>query len=234
MGTFSGFTIVSCGTLSPELNYLSQTGFLDADKILYTIPGLHENKNELQHHLARQLARARRYSRRVIVVYGEKCYIDMSTEPPQLVDDLIVAQGGCISRVRAANCIDMLASTDQREKISNGEKVYWLTAGWLKYWKRIFKDWAIGKANETFPQNDKAILLDAVGIYDEYVTNSPHKLLEFSERPGSIPPPRRIGSYSKRDKRGKLLSAKQRDSNAHTRGQRSPRPYIRLHQEAQT
>jgi len=54
MGTLSGFTIVSCGTLSPELNYLSETGFLDADQILYTIPGLHESKNKLKHHLPPQ------------------------------------------------------------------------------------------------------------------------------------------------------------------------------------
>ena len=181
MRTFSGFTIVSCGTLSPELNYLSQTGFLDADKILYTIPGLHENKTELKHHLTRQLGRARRYSDRGIVVYGEKCYIDMSTEPPELVDDLVAAQAGHTSRIRAANCIDMLCSYQERNQISGADKVYWLTAGWLKYWKRIFKDWDIGKANETFPQNDKAILLDAVGIYDDYVTSSPQKLLEFSD-----------------------------------------------------
>ena len=181
MRTFGGITIVSCGTLSPELNHLAQTGFLDADKVLYTIPGLHENKNELKHHLTRQLSRAQRYSNRVIVVYGEKCYIDMSTEPPQLVDDLIRAQGGYISRVRAANCIDILCSYEERERIAGNEKVYWLTPGWLKYWKRIFKGWDIGKANETFPQNDKAILLDPLGIYDEYVANFPQKLLEFSD-----------------------------------------------------
>jgi hypothetical protein len=181
MGTFSGFTIVSCGTLSPELNHLSESGFLDADKVLYTIPGLHENKNLLQHHLTRQLARAQQFSSKVIVVYGEKCYINMATEPPQLVDDLITAQGGCMSRVRASNCIDMLCSYEERSQIAGNEKVYWLTAGWLKYWKHIFNGWDSGKANETFPQNDKAILLDAVGIYDDYIVNSPQNLLEFSD-----------------------------------------------------
>ncbi len=181
MRTFKGFTIVSCGTLSPELNCLAQTSFLDADKILYTIPGLHENKTELKRHLSRQLTRAQKYSDKVIVVYGQKCYIDMSSEPPRLVDDIINEQSGQMSRIRAANCIDILASAEQREMISGGYKVYWLTAGWLKYWKRIFKDWDIGKANETFPQNDKAILLDAVGIYDEYIANFPQKLLEFSD-----------------------------------------------------
>jgi len=181
MRTFSGFTIVSCGTLSLELNHLSQTGFLDADRILYTIPGLHENNKKLKYHLTRQLNRAQRYSNKVIVVYGEKCYIDMSSEPPRLIDDIINDQGGQISRIRAANCIDMLASRDQRDKIRGAQKVYWLTSGWLKYWKRIFEGWDVGKANETFPQNDKAILLDALGFYDEYVANSAQKLLEFSD-----------------------------------------------------
>ena len=37
------------------------------------------------------------------------------------------------------------------------------------------------KSNETFPQNDKAVLLDAVGIFDEYSQNSPEKILEFSD-----------------------------------------------------
>jgi len=181
MSTFSGFTIVSCGTLSLELNHLSQSGFLDADRILYTIPGLHENNKKLKHHLTRQLDRAQRYSDKVIVVYGEKCYIDMSSEPPRLIDDIINDQSGQISRIAAANCIDMLASRDQRDKIRGAQKVYWLTAGWLKYWKHIFEAWDVGKANETFPQNDKAVLLDAVGIYEEYITNYPDKLLEFSD-----------------------------------------------------
>nr|OGX17891.1 MAG: hypothetical protein A3K83_07855 [Omnitrophica WOR_2 bacterium RBG_13_44_8b] len=46
--TFEGYSIISCGTLRPELNYLKETGFLNADKILYTAPGLHEIPWELE------------------------------------------------------------------------------------------------------------------------------------------------------------------------------------------
>ena len=49
--SFKGYTIVSCGTLRRELNYLRDTGFLDADKILYTAPGLHERQTELETNL---------------------------------------------------------------------------------------------------------------------------------------------------------------------------------------
>ena len=178
--SFKGYSIVSCGTLSPELNYLKDTGFLDADRILYTKPGLHEVPDELEKQLKRQLDNAKKYSPRIIVVYGSKCYID-SKDPFRDTDKLIQEYGTEILRVRAKNCIDMLADIKEREKISQEQKIYWLSAGWLKYWKQIFKDWDAGKANETFPQNDKAILLDALGIYDEYSQNLPEKVLEFSD-----------------------------------------------------
>jgi c-di-AMP phosphodiesterase-like protein len=178
--SFKGYSIVSCGTLSPELNYLKDTGFLDADRILYTKPGLHEVPDELEKQLKRQLDNAKKYSPRIIVVYGSKCYIG-SKNPFRDIDKLIQENGAEVSRVKAKNCIDMLADIKEREKISQEQKIYWLSPGWLKYWKQIFKDWDVGKANETFPQNDRAILLDALGIYDEYSQNLPEKILEFSD-----------------------------------------------------
>ncbi|MBS3763813.1 MAG: hypothetical protein KGZ25_10985, partial [Planctomycetes bacterium] len=45
----------------------------------------------------------------------------------------------------------------------------------------IFKDWDAGLANETFPQNSKAIILDAYGYYDELIQEDPELLLGFSD-----------------------------------------------------
>ncbi len=178
--SFKGYTIVSCGTLRRELNYLKDTGFLDADKILFTAPGLHEKQRELERQLIRQLINAKKYSRRTIVVYGERCYLDPSN-PYRDVDAIIQEQGTEILRIQARSCIDMLVSEEEREKISRGGKVYWLSPGWLEHWKQIFKEWDASKANETFPSHDKAILLDAVDIFDEYSQSSPEKILEFSD-----------------------------------------------------
>jgi len=178
--SFRGYSIVSCGTLSPEVNYFRNNGFLDADKILYTRPGLHENPREFEKHLRRQLRHARQYSSKIIVVYGKRCYID-TIDPFKSIDKIIGEEGGNISRVKAANCIDMLADAEGRDKIRGGQKVYWLSPGWLKYWRTIFKEWDIGLANETFPQNDKAILLDALGVFDGYTERFPEKILEFSD-----------------------------------------------------
>ena len=71
---FEGYTIVACGTLSPELNYLKSNGFLSADKILFTTPGLHENIRELEKQLVKQVNHVNQYSQKMIVIYGSRCY----------------------------------------------------------------------------------------------------------------------------------------------------------------
>ena len=177
---FKGYAIVSCGTLRPELNYLKGSGFLNADKIFYTTPGLHENVRELEKQLIKQLTNAKKYSQKIIVVYGSRCYID-SVDPLKTIDKIIEEQGVDVLRIRAKNCIDMLADIEQRKNISGGEKIYWLSPGWLKFWKQIFKNWDIGLANETFPQNDKAIILDSLDIFNEYSEQHPEELLEISD-----------------------------------------------------
>ena len=177
---FKGHTIVSCGIVRPELSYLKDVGFLNADKILYTAPGLHEIPGELERQLKKQIDTAKGYSRKIIVVYGEKCYID-TKDFSRDIDRIIQETGVNARRIKAKNCIDMLVGAGEREKIEDGRKVYWLTPGWLEYWKVIFKDWDQGKANETFPQHDKAILLDPVGMLEKYSTDSPEKVLEFAD-----------------------------------------------------
>ena len=177
---FKGYAIVSCGTLRPELQYLKDSGFLNADKLFYTTPGLHENVHELEKQLIRQLKHAKQYFQKIIVVYGSRCYID-SADPLKTIDILIQEQGVDVHRIQAKNCIDMLSDIEQRKKISEGGKIYWLSPGWLKFWKQIFKDWDIGLANETFPQNDKAIILDSLDTFNEYSEQHPEKLLELSD-----------------------------------------------------
>ena len=178
--SFEGYSIVSCGTLSLELNRLKASGFLNADKILYTKPGLHERPRELERQLKRQLCHARKFSSRIIVVYGKRCYVD-SGDYFKTIDTLIQEEGDHISRIEAANCVDALLDDQEREKISQGKKIYWLTPGWLKYWKQIFKKWDIGLANETFPKNEKAIVLDALNFFDECCQSHPEIILEFSD-----------------------------------------------------
>lgn len=191
--SFRDYAVVSCGTLSPEINYLQRTGFLDASKVLYTKPGRHEIPRELEEQLVRQTGNARKYAEKVIVVYGGKfCYIN-ADDPYRTIDRIIEEQGQGISRIKASHCVDMLASAEEREKISEGKDVYWLTPGWLKYRRYVFQDWDKGLANENFPKHTGgAIMLDGIGFWDEYEQNHPEEILDFSDWMGIPLSPCRI------------------------------------------
>ena len=67
-------------------------------------------------------------------------------------------------------------------KLSGGQKVWWLTPGWIIYRNLVFQDWDKGKANENFPQHTGgAILLDGIGFWEKYSEEQPEKVLEFSD-----------------------------------------------------
>ena len=180
MASFKGSSVVACGTLRREIQALAAGGLLDADRILFTAPGLHEWPEKLERQLGRQCAKAGENSRRVIVAYGEKCFIDVA-DPTRDTDALLREAGPQFRRVRAKQCVDMLASDEQRRAMAPDEKVYWLTPGWIQHWQFIFKDWDAAKANETFPAHDKAVVLDAVGYFDELSANAPEKILEIAD-----------------------------------------------------
>ena len=191
--SFEDCAVVACGTLSPELRALRKSGFLNAAGILYTRPGRHEDPRELESQLVRRIGQAGRFARKIIVVYGGKfCFID-PRDPGRTIDDVIAEQGGCVSRVAATHCVDMLADARQREELSGGEKVFWLTPGWIIYRDYVFQDWDRGKANESFPQHTGgAVLLDAVHFFEEYSESHPERILEFSDWMGIPILPREV------------------------------------------
>ncbi|NQT74494.1 MAG: DUF1638 domain-containing protein [Chloroflexi bacterium] len=183
--TFQDYAIVACGTLNMELNHLRDAGFLDARKILYTKPGRHEVPRELESQLIRQISNAKQYARRIIVVYGGKfCYVN-TDNLYRKIDTIIQEQEEPrvkISRIKATHCIDMLASAEEMERISEGKDIYWLTPGWMKYRHYVYQDWDKGLANENFPKHSGgAIMLDAVGYYEKVMESEPEKILEFSD-----------------------------------------------------
>ncbi len=184
--SFSDIAIVSCGTLSLELNYLKKQGFLDTPQILYTTPGLHQDIPELERQLLRQISKAKEKTEKVIVIYGGKfCYVNMD-EPTRLMQTIIEEQGPTVARIQATHCMDMLASESERnriaEEMAGGQPVWWMTPGWIKFRKEVFKGWDQGLANENFPKHTGgAIVLDGVGYLDDYMEKHPEAFLEYSD-----------------------------------------------------
>ncbi|MCF8033149.1 MAG: DUF1638 domain-containing protein [Desulfarculaceae bacterium] len=179
---FSRAAIVACGTLSPELNHLKAEGFLNAGKIVYTKPGLHQDCPELERQLGEAVDRVKDDFDRVIVVYGAKyCYVN-ANNPTRTMADVIGELGPKVKRVQATHCMDMVASEAEREELGGGQKVWWMTPGWVKYRHKVFEGWDKGIANENFPRHTGgALVLDGVGLCDEYLNEHPEEILDYSD-----------------------------------------------------
>ena len=184
--SFSDIAIVSCGTLNLELNHLKKEGFLDAQKIYYTKPGLHQDCHELERQLIQRINMAKEKADKVIVVYGGKfCYVNVDI-PTRTMQKVIEEQGPRVGRVQATHCMDMIASEAEREQIAQElvgeEKVWWMTPGWIEYRHQVFEGWDKGIANENFPKHTGgAIVLDTIGYVDKYMAEKPEEFLEYSD-----------------------------------------------------
>jgi len=189
--TFEDRCIISCGMLHPEVTHLARSGFLNARKILFTPPGLHALPHKLEEHLLSRVAQARELCSddEIIVLYGSKCHIS-TDEPEKRVDSILQAAGHGITRVQGVYGYDMLAGPQDRQRISHGrqDRILWFTPGWLKSWKTIYQEyfgWDDADANANFPGfYDKIIVLDALGVAEEYTTQRADEVLELFDWTG--------------------------------------------------
>lgn len=186
--SFSDIAIVSCGTMSLELNYLKKEGFLDTGHIYYTTPGMHDNAPMLEEQLVERVKKAKEKVKKVIVVYGGKfCYINM-IDTYRTMKKVVADLGEGVVRVNATHCMDMIASEEERERIvqevAGGEKVWWMTPGWLKFRSQVFRgyDNDAGWANENFPKHTGgAIVLDGIGYVEQDMADNPEEFIAYSD-----------------------------------------------------
>jgi len=189
--TLADRCVVSCGMLQPELTRLVDSGVLSPSQILYTPPGLHASPEKLEEYLLKRLPQAREQCRdhEIIVVYGKKCYMD-ARDPLKRVDSILHESGQATVRVQGDYGYDMLAGVEDRQRISGGrqDKTLWFTTGWLRQWKVVYQrylGWDRADANANFPgYYDKIVVLDSLGIADEYMTQRAEEILELFDWTG--------------------------------------------------
>lgn len=184
--SFSDIAIVACGTLAPELNHLKKEGFLDTDWIYYTTPGLHQDIAELERQLIDKIAKAKEKTDKIIVVYGGKyCYVN-ADDPLRTMQTIIEEQGPGVVRIQATHCMNMLADDTTcdaiAQEMAGGEKVWWMTPGWVQFREQVFKGWDKGIANENFPKHTGgAIVLDGIDYLEKYMTDNPEGFLDYCD-----------------------------------------------------
>ncbi len=173
-------TIISCGTLREDLETLRDEGALEGVRLVFTERCLKERPRELAKQLTAELEGARREGGKVLVVYGDACFYDGS-DPERDIDRLIgETLAGC-ERVREHSCIEMMLSPGDKEALGGGQKAYWLMPAWMEDRDDVYFQWDLGKRNQTFPQNDVALMLDSRGHFARLMEESPETILEFSD-----------------------------------------------------
>jgi hypothetical protein len=173
-------TIVSCGTMREDLESLRSEGLLDGIKVVFNEVCLKGRPRELERQLKEAIDNASKESDRILVVYGDGCFID-TVNPERDIDRMIGEMGVNYVRVGEHSCIEMMISEADKERLSQGQKVYWLMPAWIENRDKVFHEWDIGKRNETFPKNDTALVLDSRGYFACLMEEDPEKILEFSD-----------------------------------------------------
>ncbi|MDR3279831.1 MAG: DUF1638 domain-containing protein [Synergistaceae bacterium] len=163
--------IVSCGIFQPELEkLLPEIGReLNCElEIGFVPPALHVDYKKLAEGI--YLGLERFTGRNVLMLYGSMCHPDL----PNMMKDV-----GALY-LKAGNCIDAMVSPESKAEFEKKYgKLFYMTAGWLRYWRDIFQKgmgWDTIDARMNMGFYDQVIVLDS-GIYEI----SDEELIEFYE-----------------------------------------------------
>ena len=67
-------------------------------------------------------------------------------------------------------------------EVAGGEPVWWMTPGWVKFRREVFKGWDKALANENFPRHTGgAVILDGIGYMDQHMAEQPEAFLDYSD-----------------------------------------------------
>lgn len=172
--------LVACGVLRQEIERLREQGRLGFDEVYFTAPGLHDNPKELDRQLRKRLDEALQRHGQAVVGFGSRCVLDPA-HPERTVDGILARYGDRVRRLGSGNCVEFLADEATRAEIAAGRTVYWLTPGWLRYHKAVFRYFDETHKNEAFGRCDTAVLLCPLGTFDDIAVNEPEKILELSD-----------------------------------------------------
>jgi hypothetical protein len=173
-------TIISCGTLKEDLERLKDEGLLEGVNIVFTEPCLKERSRELERQLTEAIVEAGAEPGKILVLYGDRCFIDM-TNLERDIDAMIAEAGQDCERLGRHSCVELMLSEEEKAEGAADRKVYWLMPAWVENKDDVFFEWDIGKRNQTFPQNDTALMVDSRGYFTKLMEEEPEKLLEFSD-----------------------------------------------------
>ncbi|GHV53760.1 hypothetical protein FACS1894216_12390 [Synergistales bacterium] len=177
-------SVLSCGIFRPEIERLMPDIMREIHselRVSFVPPALHVDYRKLADGIAEGFRRMdRRNEEKVLLLYGSMCH-------PKLPD---IAEDAAAAYIKPGNCIDAVLSKQRKDEIeAKYGRVFYLTAGWLKYWRDIFQGgmgWDSVDARTNMGFYDQIIVLDSgiTRITDEDVI----EFFEFTQVPVDVEP----------------------------------------------
>ena len=118
--------VISCGIFREELEYLIAEKKVDFN-VVFLDPTLHVNFDRLRSRLVEALDNCTKRGEKPLLIYG-KCHPDMDK----------IAAGYGARRIDAGNCLEALAGRDEIRRLDGEAKTFFLTAGWINNWEKMF------------------------------------------------------------------------------------------------
>jgi hypothetical protein len=147
--------ILSCGIFQPEF----EKAFAEIKQDLanqdiavdFISPGLHVNHEKLGKGISEGLSPLK--EEKILLLYGSMCHPDL----PEIVKSYELIYP------KEPNCVDLMLEPSRKKELDEGGNIFYMTAGWLQYWREIFQQeqgWDATDARINFGFYNKIVMLD--------------------------------------------------------------------------
>jgi hypothetical protein len=123
--------ILACGIFQPELEKVLPAikRELNEEDITVTFlsPAFHIDNNKMEDEITNNLELTKPW--KTLLLYGSMCHTNLSS----IIKDYNVVNP------HEKNCIELILSAERKGDIDKSGNVFYLTCGWLKYWRDIFQ-----------------------------------------------------------------------------------------------
>jgi hypothetical protein len=111
-------------------------------KVDFLSPGLHIDPNRMETEVIKNLESKK--GTKILLLYGSMCHTKLVS----------IAKDYNAAVLTEKNCVELLLGPEKKKAIDDSGNVFYLTAGWLQYWRDMFQD------RTAITPCDKMVMLD--------------------------------------------------------------------------
>lgn len=170
-------TLVVCSILAKEVEKVMEELGLGT-RVHYIDASLHVDLGKMEQALIQSLDELKIMNEQPALILGTKCHPDIQK----------IAEDYSSNIICGSNCIEILLGTEKLQELEKECETFFITDGWLKYWKSIFCGGELGwdpvDGRMNFSRYERILLLDA--NLNEFTDEDILEFFEFTGVPIEI------------------------------------------------